>query len=340
MKVIKNKKYAYFSLAMLIAGTLLYLFPPHFAATNAKDCGDATTCEDSQESVWSVNVEETLSVTVTPPLDPSAGENEAKGDVDTFLRNKVNLSVSSNNGKGFTAGMTTEGADTSLAHLSEAGEADGKDTIPTLGAASVKSAFPTNFWGYSLDDTEPGKDDSNYKALVANTAAPITVLSSPTNATQNKDIYFGAKANKSKLAGTYKGTVVFTVTSETDGKDLGGGTGDEPSPEGPSADTPSAEDGPSIAPTYAYTTNNRTYRAASSNGEPVAIVENTKKKQTTLDNYVSPLGVQDKTYTNVQSGSIITTILMIIALIAAVIGFFFFIIAKRRKEEEDEEEIQ
>ena len=341
MKVIKNKNLAYFSMATLFAGTLLYLFPPQPSWTNAAEN------TDSRDITFSVNVEDSLNLTVNTPDESSW----AKGDANDFLRNKVSVEVSSNNGNGFTAGMTTKEVSTDLTNIA-------KDTakIPTLGAevkpqcaGETCEAFPANFWGYSLDDTE--SYTGTYNALVGSDQAPITILSqeSGTTTSATKDIYFGAKADKTQASGTYSGTVIFTVASDTNGKDLdpqspGGDTpvtpGDGPSFEG---DTPS--DAPSYTPsspnTYAYSTTaerGTTYSYSSADSDTIAMV-NDKKQKNTASGYVTPLGVNEKTLTsaNIQKFSIITIILMIIALLTAFIGIFFFILAKRRKDDDDEE---
>lgn len=341
MKVIKNKKYAYFSVAAMLAGTLAFLFPPRIGASNAAEYTGDGTNPATGEWTWQVNVQEVLNVTVTV-TDPGE-EGWAEGDVDTFLRNKVHVKVTSNNAKGFTAGMTTKETHTNLTN------AAASTTLPTLtgsakctGTADANcAAFVANHWGYSLDDTDDGKAGT-YNPLVGSAAAPITVLSSK-DGSPEKDIFFGAKADKTQASGTYAGTVVFTVTSGTNGEDLpGSGSGDQPLP-GPSADdpafSPTISEAPSSnsAPTYTYTTNNRTYRSTATS---VATVADDQQPRKTSNEFVSPLGVNrtdNQTITNIQHGSIITTVLMVVALVTAAIGIFFFILARRRDREEEED---
>ena len=75
MKVIKNKKYAGFSIvALIIASTLLYIIPPHMATTSAEEkTGEGSVEADWQ---WEVNVQETLNMTINPKSPESA---KAKG---------------------------------------------------------------------------------------------------------------------------------------------------------------------------------------------------------------------------------------------------------------------
>ena len=340
MKVIKNKKYSFILFAAITASTLLYLFPPHFEIVGAKDCSGGCTDDGKVEgeTTFSVNVQETLSMTVTP--DTQVG---ATGNVDEFLRNDVKVEVASINGQGFTAGMTTKTADTSLAHISAEEAPDEKDSIPTLSEATTQrggesdanyASFPANFWGYSLDDAEK---TGKYAALVGSDQVPITVLSSDkTETSKSGYVYFGAKANNNKASGTYKGTVVFTVTSGTSGSPL--------PIQSPAAAEPGQPDGPQMAdntqaansPTYSYTTQNRTYQSYNYNSSASRVAsEDGQKKTTAASEYASPLGAIERNSSNIQSGSPIARVLMIVGFSAAAVGVVFFVLAKKDKKQDD-----
>lgn len=287
---------------------------------------------------FSVNVEETLSMTVTDPSEAGSGEEGwAQGDVNKFLRNKVHVAVSSNSAKGYTAGMYTKQTATNLTHTTLSSY-----TLPTLSNNSTCAdanceAFPKNAWGYSLDDDT---NTGTYKAMVGATATPITVLSSATNASGEEDVYFGAKADGTKASGTYKADVVFTVTAGTEGSPLSPATPSDPgNPDqpGPSYDGGGAtNDGPQI---FSYTTNDRTYRSYASD-TAVATTETGTQKKSTIDDFVTPLGALERNSEEIQDGSPITRIMMCVAFAAAGVGLFFFILAKRRKEDDEEEQIQ
>lgn len=338
MKVIKNKKYAYFSIAALLAGTLAFIFPPHIAPSNAQDYTATGTDPATGEWVWQVNVQEVLNMTITN----EGGKVSATGDVDQFLRDKVTVNVSSNNGTGFTAGMTTLKDTTELSHATLS------TSLPTLqatakcgGTSDANCAqFAANHWGYSLDDTDAGKAGT-YAALVGAKQTPITIASSATQASASKDVFFGAKANQSQASGTYKGTVVFTVTSGTKGSDLPAASGTSGDPTPGEDFQPSISPSTNSVPTYTYTTNNRTYRStATSIADATVSTDAGQTKRSTANDFVSPLGVnqkEDQTFSNIQHGSIITTTLMVVAIIAAGVGIFFFILARRRDREEEDE---
>ncbi len=372
MKVIKNKKCAGFSiLSLIIVGTLLYIFPPHFGEANA----------DTQEWTWQVSVAETLSMSVSTPTAQT-------GDPGKFLRESVNVTVASNNGGGYNVKMGA--ANTNLAN--------GSVTIPTLATApkcadANCAAFPANYWGYSTDDTS---NTGTYKAVKATASADTIMTKTALTASASQTVWFGAKADASKASGTYTGTVTFTATSGAAAGDPGmsgpdstpqpgpsidepvddgpsfedpgtsepgtgepgvsePGTSEEPSPvdpsisEAPSTSTQpsqssqSSASGSSVNSQFAYSAGGQTYRSEASTVTEVA--ENSKKPTQSgsgnaSDKYVSPLGVNEKTYTssNVQRGSIITTILMCVAFCAAGVGILFFILAKRRDDEEEEED--
>ena len=354
MKVIKNKNYSHICFATsVVASTLLLLFPPVFPGVNAVTGTDKAEADTK----FTVNVAETLTMTVTPPSATASGKS------GKLLREKVNVSVATNNSKGFSTTVTTKDTDTNLKN--------GATTIPTTSGVTCKdedcSAFTANFWGISLNDTigsdaTKGSASATYSAVPASNAAGIKVLGNATNTTSmNKDVIFAAKTDNTKAAGTYTGTVTFKTTSGT------GGTGDPvipgPSnpgnPDGPSASQPQVQpsasgqeqpsaEAPQVA--YSYTTNNNTYRSTSSYSyssdasetadevdENSSSRARTSTKKSTSNNYVAPLGANNRQYASTTHLSVITIILMIIACLAAAFGIFFFILAKRRKDDEEDD---
>ena len=92
---------------------------------------------------FQVNVKETLSVSITRPSSP------ASGGVDEFLRNDFLISVVNNNTAGFTASMYADIADNNIS-LTNTTLSTAK--LPTLASSSTRSAFPANYWGYSLGE--------------------------------------------------------------------------------------------------------------------------------------------------------------------------------------------
>ena len=285
---------------------------------------------------FQVNVRESLSVSITSPNAP------ASGNVDTFLRNKYTLSVSSNNTNGFTASMYSVGT-TNLTNT-----AINNQTIPTLASSSTRSSFPENYWGYSLgtsavlnnntyNETEPGNADSNYYPLVSTSATPITVLTS-SNGSGSQDIYFGAKANTAKASGTYSGIVVISVVS---------GVIDNTNPitpENPAG--PNAENDDEVAkymPAPSGSSSNGvttyTYRRTNVSAGTTTVTTQVSDgdNRDSYSGYTPPQGVTENSTLNIDSNSSLAVGLAITATVAAATGMMFFIIAKRREDDDEEE---
>ncbi len=288
---------------------------------------------------FEVEVEESLSVSVTTPSE------WAVGDINTFLRNKINIDVNTN-ASSFVASMTTKTADTSLSHIQN------KGTIPTLEADSVKSAFPTNYWGYSLTDTDDGNSSSTYKALVgSSSASPISIISSSESSSiRSKNIYFGAKADNTKASGTYSGTVVISVVTGVIEEDPSEPAYNPTIPVDPA--TPAT---PTETPQYSGTgtttggTSNgaTTYSYTRSYGTGSAATTTTTTQVSDGDHrdaytgYTAPQGVTNRysTTENINEGNAsLATGLAVTSAVAATSGILFFIIAKRKKDDDEEEE--
>ena len=278
--------------------------------------GPVKTASAEENTQFNVNVKESLSVSITTP------DTWASGEIDTFLRNKVSISVTSNNAAGFTASMTTRTADTALTNTVK-----NTYTIPTLSSSVSRSSFPANYWGYSLNDTESGSSTSTYSALVGAGSTPITILSSSTATSGNKDFYFGAKANAAKASGTYTGTVVISVVS---------GVIDNSNPVTP---TDPVTPGQNQTPTYDSGKNvtHYTYSSTGTNTESTTTQISSGDNRSAYDNYLPPQGV---TYgkTQINPGITLATGLGIAAAVAATSGFFFLAAARRENEDEDDQQ--
>lgn len=294
-------------------------------------------------TTFQVNVAGTLSVSVTTP------DNWASGDVDTFLRNTVNLSVATNDASGFTASMYSD-TTTDLTNIYKQSV-----TLPTLASSTTRSAFPTNHWGYSLKngpynsqtygETDAGNNSSNYYPLVATSASPITILQANAGtATGEQSIYFGAKANTSQAAGTYTGTVLISVVTGVVNNTSGDPGYNPITPVDPATNNDTTVDTPTYTPDTNYptdTTRGRTvYYTTSSTTIDGGSGTTTTTEVTTGDvrsSYSDPAGVTTRTTSNINDSSLALG-LATTASVAAASGIFFFILAKRREEDEDDEE--
>ena len=325
-------------------------------ASIPQDDSTAANCTSSPcNTSFKVHVQDAISVTLT---SPSSG---ASGNVNTFLRNKVSLAVNSNVTNGFTASMysSDSNAATTKTYLTHTSLGTGQ-YLPTLSAGYVRSAFPTNYWGYSLasasigsityGETDAGNENSRYYGL-ADKSAPITILTAASGTKQgSQSIYFGAKANTSKASGTYSNTVVFSVVTGAINSNTNPAVPVNPAT--PSMDTPN-----NSTPTYTGTgttgvgvTNSSgttIYTTTSTSGSGANATSTTKAQVSGGNNtpsytYTTPQGVitsnASDTQTNIVEGSSLPIGLAATAGAAATAGVIFFIVAKKRDDDDDEEE--
>ena len=303
----------------------------------------AATCPGGVcNTTFEVDVSESLSVSVEAPTDP------AEGEVDEFLRNTVTLDVTSNNPTGFTATMYADG--TSLVNESES-----TVTIPSLANSSVKSSFPANYWGYSLDtvgdttgsytynskiynETNNGNSDSYYHPLPAS-SSPDTVLTGTGATTATRNLYFGAKADASQESGTYTGTIVISVvTGEVKNNNDSSSTPSTPVNPAQNSDTTAGN------ATYSSTYNRTVYYTTTSNTGTGGAVDTTTTEAEvstgdTTRTYANAAGVMESTTSsNIAEGNTLATGLAITSAVAATSGVIFFILAKRKKDDEEEED--
>lgn len=264
-------------------------------------CSDSVTLQ--------ANVHETLSVSISTP------ESWASGDIDSsdgkFLRNKIGLSVVSNNGYGFVASMTSGTDSTSLANTV------GRSTIPTLTSGTYRNEFPVNYWGYSVNDTDDGAETSEYAPLVAqNSTSPIELIRTYAAGPASQDIYFGAKADTTLDSGTYRGTVVISVVTGVIDVD------NPVTPEEPIVPNDPGDENPS------YNNGYTVYTYGGTNATTTEINEGDAR-----DAYSEPAGVIDSIDFNIVEGTPLATGLAIAAAVAAVTGIIFLIATKRSDKE-------
>ena len=308
----------------------------------------AVTCVNSPcNTTFEVNVVESLSVSIAKNTAESAG------DTGDFLRNKVTLSVASNNASGFNASMQSRNT-TDLVNAS-----GNNYTIKTLGQDSTncsatsydKTNFPANCWGYS--STTVGGNDTTYNAM---STSAISLLSAGAGtSTGSRDIYFGAKADNSKASGTYTGTVIFNVVTGAINENTNPIVPVDPAR--PSTDT-SSHDGTAGTDNSTYTgdgtstgvgisTSDGTHRY---NGTTVSSTTTTSGSVTTTTTEVSgndvtgsyqrPAGVTKSigTTENIVQNSAQPIALAVAAGGLATAGVAFFILAKKRDDDDEEEE--
>ena len=321
--MLKAKTKVILSLTSLMLVISAFLPNVFFHNSFAEEC-TTSPCDTS----FQVNVVESLTVSITTP------QEWASGDIDTFLRNKISLTVNTNSASGFTAYMYSKDT-TNLTNA--VSSTSSPITLPTLGNTSTRGEFDTNHWGYSLrtnsyngrtyGETDAGASGSSYYPM---TTSNIQILDNTDG--NSRDVYFGAKANMSQASGTYLGTVVFKVVTSTPPAPA-----PTPVPVNPDDDTPNDN-----TATYDNNNDRTVYTTVSSNGSGSNATTTTTTQITGGDNTsMYPLGETRRTESNISEGSQVATGLAIAASTAAAGGMLFFILAKRREDdEEDEEELQ
>ncbi len=295
-------------------------------ASTCSTVNGVTTCTNS--TTFNVNVSETLTVSITKP------QTWASGASDSFLYNKINVSVASNNPAGITASMTTSAADPSLVNT-----VDNLQTISTISSAGgVALATATgNSWGYSVVNANAAAPTTYYGMVGLGSASPIEIAATSDSASVSKDVYFGAKSDGTIASGTYESGVLISVVT--------GVVDTEPLPDPPV--NPVTPVNP-ITPADDTTPNDNTgteVQAPKGNTQYGAVVATTTTTDdvedtttTTTESYAKPAGVTNKTAALIDEGTPLATGLVATAVASATAGTIFFIIAKRRRDEDEEDE--
>ncbi|MBQ6461141.1 hypothetical protein IJJ36_01760 [Candidatus Saccharibacteria bacterium] len=306
----------------VILGSLCILVAISLVGTNS------FTSATEYNTNFQVNVRDSLTVSISTPSE------WASGTINTFLRNKINVNATSNI-PNITVSMSTKTASTSLTNMSKDTE-----TLPTLAYSVVRSSFPANRWGYSVDDTDAGSNSSYYLPLVGSDQTPITVGTVNTT-TLNKNIFFGAKSDITQASGTYAGIVVINVVT---GVIDNSNPANPSNPAQPSNSYEVATHQPSPAGNSSDGATVYTYRRTSGSGS--SAINTITSEVSGGDNvsaysgYTPPQGVTNVTTSSINSESSLATGLAATASVAAASGIFFFVLAKRRDDDDDEEEQQ
>ena len=306
-----------------------------------------TSAAETSNASFQVNVQDSIAVAITSPV------SGATGNANEFLRNTVDVSINTNVSNGFTASMYSRD-DTNLAHTT----LGSSYYIPTMSSSASRSSFPVNTWGYSLKsssldgktygETDAGNNSSTYYPLTDSTSTPIKVMTAASGTKSGtQSIYFGAKANTEKPAGTYLNTVILSVVTGTVDSSTNPITPTNPV-------TPSTDPNPTDN-VPVYTGNNTTTGTGISgtNGTTVRTVRVTNSSTTpnttttttevsagdNTSSYAPAQGVSVTSQSNiVDGGSMLPLGLAATAVTTATAGVVFFILAKRDDDDDDEEE--
>lgn len=355
-----KKSMASFALAAIAAlgSVLVNLNQPSISNTSA-------ATDQTENMTFEVGVDDSLSVSLSTP------ESGATGNPNTFLRNQVDLEVTSNASNGFTASMysSDENSGSTKTNLTHTSLGDSY-SISTLSSSSTKSDFPTNSWGYSLKsasmdgktygETDAGNNSSTYYPLTDSSTSPIKLLAASAGTKSgSQSIYFGAKANSDKPSGTYKNTVVISVVTGTIDTDANPTT--PTNPVNPTTDIPNdnvatytGETGTGATQgvgtsgttgTTVYTTS--TTRTNSTTGVVSNVTTTEVSGGDNRSTYTNPHGAFSATgndkmttfaSTNTQESSALPMGLAVTAGVSAAAGALFFILAKKSDDDDEEQD--
>ena len=268
---------------------------------------------------FNVNIAEILTVSVDKPT------TWASGTMNELLRNKISVSAKTNNYYGVTLSMYADAL--TLNNTKTYDSTKPATYIETLNDNYSKNNFPTDAWGYSIDDTDAGNNNATYSPIVTQANAVTLISRTPDDmgTVYSKNVFFGAKATNAKNAGTYAQTVNFVaVTGVIDTET------NPPVPDNPSTDNPQNE----IA-SYNSTRNTTTYTGRTTNTTTNTTTTTTQVTNgNTVSTYANPAGVT----TSSNGATALATGLAVAAGVTATSGTLFFILAKRRDDDDDEEE--
>ena len=164
----------------------------------------------------SASAEETtskLSLAISPTLSLSLQDtvnlNVTPTQNGTFSSSTATLSISTNNETGYSLYMATSNGKNTLA-------SQNPNTTDTISAISsdengIPSAdFPSNTWGYSLDEAAP-TNTTTYQAVPTDNTTALTTTSTASNDSYN--LTFGAKIDTSLSSGTYSNQVIVSAVA-------------------------------------------------------------------------------------------------------------------------------
>ena len=148
-----------------------------------------------------------MTFTVNVPVFLTATVNNVTMNASTnnFVSEIMDFTASTNNQTGYTSTMTTNKNSTE-SYATDLKHASANVVVPSLTSAVSRSNFPINHWGFSLDNI-------TYSGLPAKNQTPISVSSSLAPASDEKDIYFGAKVDGTKASGIYTNEVLITTVA-------------------------------------------------------------------------------------------------------------------------------
>lgn len=175
-------------------------------AASAASQNASTTINATVGSVISVSTGSTVSISLTPT---AGGVVSSASDTVT---------VSTNNAAGYTLSLANNDATTTLVN--------GGNTIAAhTGTQGSPTALAANTWGYRVvgvggfggtaysAESNNGSSSSTWAGVPA-TGSPNTIKTTASTASgDTTTVWYGVRANSTKVGGTYTDTVTYTATT-------------------------------------------------------------------------------------------------------------------------------
>lgn len=175
-------------------------------AASAASQNASTTINATVGSVISVSTGSTVSISLTPT---AGGVVSSASDTVT---------VSTNNAAGYTLSLANNDATTTLA--------SGGNTIAAhTGTQGSPTALAANTWGYRVvgvggfgasaysAESNNGSSSSTWAGVPA-TSSPNTIKTTASTASgDTTTVWYGVRADSTKVGGTYTDTVTYTATT-------------------------------------------------------------------------------------------------------------------------------
>ena len=145
----------------------------------------------------SLSLQDTVNLNVTPTQN------------GTFSSSTATLAISTNNETGYSLYMATSNGNNTLTSQNPSIT----DTISAISSDEngiPSTSFPSNTWGYSLDEAAP-TNTTTYQAVPTDNTTALTTTSTASSDSYN--LTFGAKVDTSLPSGTYSNQVIISAVA-------------------------------------------------------------------------------------------------------------------------------
>lgn len=196
-----------FALTLLATAFISHSFTPPVNSDAASRSTDINLNVSSIMSLAVVNSEDATVSELAMEVTPEAG--------GVFTSAGAIIKASTNNGSGYQ--LTLSDKDGNAALINTDTTVTTNNTIPAITTpwAVTLADFPSDTWGYNFNDEKDPFETTElvYSAVPASGFASLIDTNAPSSNTYPFTV--AAKISPATRAGTYQGTIVFTLTANT-----------------------------------------------------------------------------------------------------------------------------